>query len=193
MSNSGKYRGLSGFPIPTPLGCIKKREHFFQDTKNWIALSTRGLTFVLYSLFYKFWHLSSSFMLSEKSEFNSFYFSWWWENFKKREENKTMFIVYSEKAKTFENETSNRIGRFFSNFCGLFRFMNFKESINFMQAWNSKSVKTSINLPSIWQYDRDGVENMVSDKRGVASVSNCWSLVFEVLIGQDLCLIKVIY
>ena len=34
---------------------------------------------------------------------------------------------------------------------------------------------------------------MVSDKRGVASVSNCWSLVFEVLIGQDLCLIKVIY
>ena len=76
VSNSGKYRGLSGFPFPTPLGCIKKREHFFQDTKNWIALSTRGLTFVLYSLFYKFWHLSSSFMLSEKSEFNSFYFSW---------------------------------------------------------------------------------------------------------------------
>ena len=124
MSNYGKYIGLPDFPIPTPLGCIKKREHFFQDTKNWIALSTRGLTFVLYLLFYKFWHLSTSSILREKKrEFNSFsfYFSWWWENFKKREENRIMFI-YSEKAKKFENETSNRIGRnFFSKFCVLFR------------------------------------------------------------------------
>ena len=29
VSNYGKYRGLPDFPIPTPLGCIKKKGTFF--------------------------------------------------------------------------------------------------------------------------------------------------------------------
>ena len=127
-----------------PWVALKKGNIFFQDTKNWIALSTRGLTFVLYLLFYKFWHLSTSSILREKkSEFNSFsfYFSWWWENFKKREENRIMFI-YSEKAKKFENETSNRIGRnFFQTFASFSDCMNFKESINFMLIFKRETLK----------------------------------------------------
>ena len=39
-------------------------------------------------------------------------------------------FVYSEKAKKFENVTSNKIGIFFLTFAAFSDCMNFKESIN---------------------------------------------------------------
>ena len=51
-------------------------------------------------------------------------------------------FIYSEKAKKFENETSNRIGRiFFHTIASFSDCMNFKESINFMLIFKRETLK----------------------------------------------------